>query len=199
MFFLKQTIWCIYFPISGCEAQLVSINRHFSVGWRDKKPGIMFCISLKSLILMWFSMGHNVRKWVSSSTSELHNWQILWLRGVFGLLCWPVSSSKGRHPHLIWAIVLLLLYLSYVCTDTLVLSCRKMKFFTWKGAPQGGEGWYVVEVQDTRNIFQPKVVPGPRSRKLYNWLLLDFIDLYNFSISFLCLPTLYHWLIAIWT
>ena len=57
---------------------------------------------------MWFSMGRNVRKWVSSSTSELHNWQILWLSGVFGLLYQPVSSYKGRHLHLIWAIVLLL-------------------------------------------------------------------------------------------
>ena len=98
----------IYFPISGCEAQLVSINRHFSKGWRDMKPGIMFCISLKRFIPMWFSLGHNVRKWVLSSTSELHNWQILSLRGIFGFLYRPISSSKGRHPHLISAIVLLL-------------------------------------------------------------------------------------------
>ena len=59
VFFLKRTIWCIYFPILGCEAQLVSDQADISQ-------------YLKRLIWMWFSMGYNVRKWVSSSTSELH-------------------------------------------------------------------------------------------------------------------------------
>lgn len=84
-------------------------NRHFSMGGRDKKPGIYNVLHIfENINSRWFSMGHNIRKWVSSSTSELHNWQILWLRGGFGLLYQPVSSSKGRHPHLIWVTVLLL-------------------------------------------------------------------------------------------
>ena len=61
--------------------------------------------------------------------------------------------------------------------------------FTYKGAPQRGKGGCVVGVQDTRDFFQPKVVPGPWGRKqnsLYS-LQLEFSDLHHFiSLGLTC-------------
>ena len=61
--------------------------------------------------------------------------------------------------------------------------------FTWKDGPERGEGGCVVEVQDNRNFFQPKVVPGPWGRKQnsLNSLQLDFSDLHHFiSLGLAC-------------
>ena len=45
---------------------------------------------------------------------------------------------------------------------------QKDDLFTWKHErvfPNEVKGGYVVGVKESRDIFQPKVVPGPRNRK----------------------------------
>ena len=72
-FFLVQNILWIALAIEGCEALDIRRFRHLSPGLRVRKSGLIFIISVNRRVLGWMRAGHRVKKWVSHSTSDLHN------------------------------------------------------------------------------------------------------------------------------
>ena len=95
-------------PTLGEVAQASKIWQVFSLAERDEKFGTISVIAWVSSVLGELSSWHDKRKWLSSPTPSLHSWQVLSIRGVLGDLYRPVSTSRGRHPHLSCATILLL-------------------------------------------------------------------------------------------